>query len=125
MVGGAELKKKKNTENVLQIFLGHSKYSLKYVSVTIFSSNVICGVCVINTRYILYGCYDKCVPMIKHWGKQSGFHHMDLLPVSWRGVRDSRRQVQSLASLSALRISIAMSCGVGRRRGSDPVMPWL
>ena len=33
--------------------------------------------------------------------------------------------VQSLASLSGLRIGLAMSCGVGRRCGSDPVLLWL
>jgi len=31
-----------------------------------------------------------------------------------------RMQVQSLALLSGLRIRVAMSCGVGRRCGSDP-----
>ena len=36
-----------------------------------------------------------------------------------------RLQVQSLASLSGLRIHVAMSCGVGRRRSSDPVLLWL
>ena len=34
-----------------------------------------------------------------------------------------RMQVQSLVSLSGLRIRIAVSCGVGHRHGSDPV--WL
>ena len=33
--------------------------------------------------------------------------------------------VQSLALLSGLRSGIAMSCGVGRRRGSDLVLLWL
>ena len=36
-----------------------------------------------------------------------------------------RLQVQSLASLRGLRIRIAMSCGVGRRHGSDLVLLWL
>ena len=36
-----------------------------------------------------------------------------------------RTQVQSLVSLSGLRIRLAMTCGVGRRRGSDPVLLWL
>ena len=31
-----------------------------------------------------------------------------------------RLQVQSLALLSGLRSDLAMSCGVGRRNGSDP-----
>ena len=30
-----------------------------------------------------------------------------------------------MALLSGLRIPIAMSCGIGRRRGSDPVLLWL
>ena len=34
-----------------------------------------------------------------------------------------RIQVQSLASLSGL--SIAVSCGVGRRQGLDPKLLWL
>ena len=34
-----------------------------------------------------------------------------------------KMQVQSLTLLS--RLSIAMSCGVGHRRGSDPVLLWL
>ena len=33
-----------------------------------------------------------------------------------------RTQVQSVASISGLRIGIAVSCGVGRRWGSDPVL---
>ena len=33
-----------------------------------------------------------------------------------------RTQVQSLALLSGLRILVAMSCGVGRRPGSDPAL---
>ena len=33
-----------------------------------------------------------------------------------------RMRVQSLASLSGLRIRIAASCGVGHRCGSDPVL---
>ena len=36
-----------------------------------------------------------------------------------------RMQVRSLALLSGLRIGIAMSCGVGRRSSSDPVLLWL
>ena len=38
-----------------------------------------------------------------------------------------RMQFRSLASLSELRISVVMSCGVGHRRGSDPdpVLMWL
>ena len=36
-----------------------------------------------------------------------------------------RFRVQSLALLSGLRIVIAMSCGVGRRLGSDPTLLWL
>ena len=36
-----------------------------------------------------------------------------------------RLQVQSLASLSGLRILVAVSCGVGRRRGSDLGLLWL
>ena len=32
--------------------------------------------------------------------------------------------VQSLASLSGLRISVAMSCSVGCRQGSDLVLLW-
>ena len=36
-----------------------------------------------------------------------------------------RIQVQSLASLSGLRIRHSVSCGVGRRRGSDLALPWL
>ena len=34
-------------------------------------------------------------------------------------------EVQSLALLSGLRSGIAMSCGVGHRRGSDPALLWL
>ena len=34
-------------------------------------------------------------------------------------------RVQSLALLSGLRICIAMSCGIGRRRGSDLELLWL
>ena len=34
-------------------------------------------------------------------------------------------QVQSLASLSGLGTGVAMSCGVGHRCGSDPVLLWL
>ena len=36
-----------------------------------------------------------------------------------------RLWVQLLASLSGLRIQCAMSCGVGRRHGLDPVLLWL
>ena len=36
-----------------------------------------------------------------------------------------RLQVRSLTSLSGLRIGVAMSCGVGHRRGSDPALLWL
>ena len=36
-----------------------------------------------------------------------------------------RFRVQSLALLSGLRIGVAMSCGVGRRHGSDPTLLWL
>ena len=36
-----------------------------------------------------------------------------------------RIQVQSLASLSRLRISIAVSCSVGQRCGSDLALQWL
>ena len=36
-----------------------------------------------------------------------------------------RMQVQSLSSLSGLRICIAMSCGVGLRHSSDPTLLWL
>ena len=36
-----------------------------------------------------------------------------------------RMQVRSLASHSGLRISIAVSCGIGHRRSSDPVSLWL
>ena len=34
-------------------------------------------------------------------------------------------RVRSLASPSGLRSGIALSCGVGRRRGLDPVLLWL
>ena len=34
-------------------------------------------------------------------------------------------QVRSLASLSGLRIGVAVSCGVGRRFGLDPALLWL
>ena len=33
-----------------------------------------------------------------------------------------RLQVQSLASFSRLRTGVAVSCGVGLRRGSDPAL---
>ena len=36
-----------------------------------------------------------------------------------------RLQVQSLASLSGLRIHVAMNCGVGHRRGLDLALLWL
>ena len=36
-----------------------------------------------------------------------------------------RMQVQSPALLSGLRIGVAVSCGVGRRQGSDLVLLWL
>ena len=36
-----------------------------------------------------------------------------------------RLRVQSLPLLSGLRSGIAVSCGVGRRRGSDLVLLWL
>ena len=36
-----------------------------------------------------------------------------------------RLQVQSLALLSGLTSSVAVSCGVGCRCGSDPVLLWL
>ena len=36
-----------------------------------------------------------------------------------------RARVRSLASLSGLGSDIAMSCGVGRRRGLDPMLLWL
>ena len=39
--------------------------------------------------------------------------------VSWR------TWVRSLTSFSGLRIRVAVSCGVGRRCGSDPVLLWL
>ena len=36
-----------------------------------------------------------------------------------------RTWVQSLASLSGLRIHVAVSYGIGHRRSSDPVLLWL
>ena len=36
-----------------------------------------------------------------------------------------RTWVRSLASLGGLRIRIAVSCGVGRRRSSDLALLWL
>ena len=36
-----------------------------------------------------------------------------------------RMWVQSLASLSGLRIGISVSCGVGRKQGLDPMVSWL
>ena len=41
------------------------------------------------------------------------------------GNKSMRMWVQSLASLSGLRIGVAVSCGVGHRCGSDPVWLWL
>ena len=35
-----------------------------------------------------------------------------------------RMQVRSLASLSGLRIGVAVSCGAGHRRGLDPTWLW-
>ena len=34
-------------------------------------------------------------------------------------------QVRSMALLSGLRSGVTVSCGVGRRCGSDPVLLWL
>ena len=36
-----------------------------------------------------------------------------------------RLRVRSLALLSGLRIQRCLSCGVGRRHGSDPTLLWL
>ena len=36
-----------------------------------------------------------------------------------------RTRVQSLALLSGLRSGVAMSCGVGHRRSSNPALLWL
>ena len=36
-----------------------------------------------------------------------------------------RLRVRSLPLLSGLRSGVAVSCGVGRRRGSDPELLWL
>ena len=36
-----------------------------------------------------------------------------------------RLRVRSLPLLSVLRIGVAVSCGVGCRRGSDPALLWL
>ena len=36
-----------------------------------------------------------------------------------------RMWVPSLASFSGLKTGVAVSCGVGRRWGSDPVLLWL
>ena len=36
-----------------------------------------------------------------------------------------RMQIQSLASLSGLRVHVAVSCGVSHRHGSDLVLLWL
>ena len=41
------------------------------------------------------------------------------------GLGSMRLWVPSLASLSGLRIGVAVSCGVGRRRGSNLVVLWL
>ena len=43
----------------------------------------------------------------------------------WIWLVSMRTQVRSLASLSGLRIWCCESCGVGCRRGSDPVLLWL
>ena len=47
--------------------------------------------------------------------------------VQWKRIRlgTIRLPVRSLASLSGLRIQRCMSCGVGRRRHSDPALLWL
>ena len=47
--------------------------------------------------------------------------------VQWKQIQlvSMRMQVQSLASVTGLRIGIAMSCGVGGRWGSDPMLLWL
>ena len=56
--------------------------------------------------------------------------HVLGVPVVTQGKRiqlgTMRLQIRSLASLSGLRIWCCMSCGVGRRRSSDPSDPsWL
>ena len=43
----------------------------------------------------------------------------------WLTNPTSIHEVRSLASLSGLRIGVAMSCGVGRRRSSGPALLWL
>ena len=43
----------------------------------------------------------------------------------WKGIWLGTMQILSLILLSGLRIRVAMSCGVGWRRGSDPVLLWL
>ena len=47
--------------------------------------------------------------------------------VQWRRVRlgTLRFRVRSLASFNGSRSGVAMSCGVGRRCGLDPVLLWL
>ena len=49
-------------------------------------------------------------------------HHVSVVNKSNQEPRGCM-QVQSLASLSGLRTCIAVSCGIGRRRGSD--LAWL
>ena len=51
------------------------------------------------------------VPVVAQWKR------IRLGPMRWR--------VRSLASLRGLRIRRAVSCGVGRRCGSDPAWLWL
>ena len=36
-----------------------------------------------------------------------------------------RLHVRSLTLLGGLRISVAVSCGIGLRQGSDPLLLWL
>ena len=47
--------------------------------------------------------------------------------VQWKQIRlgTMRLPVGSLASFSGLRIGVAVSCGAGHRRRSDPVWLWL
>ena len=47
--------------------------------------------------------------------------------VRWKLIRlgTIRLWVQPLASLSGLGSSVAVSCGVGRRRSSDPALLWV
>ena len=40
-------------------------------------------------------------------------------------MNSNRIQVQSLTSLSGLRICVAVNCGVGCRHGSDSMLLWL